>query len=838
MSIQSEITRIKEVRQNKRSDYEKLFNSIKQLVNFAKEVQNLRTNVAWNTLLHENQEMKSSWDSFEKLLTETNFISRVNALMTIDGSKYKEAGALKNIKDRLTRDYVTISVMGPVSAGKSVFLQALTGLDDNVIPVSSDTCTATKSFFKNSNTKSATVYFHDESEIIKIIMKHILLLNSWLKNKGNQTVTIIAETDVFGLNLASLVGKISQYGYLNDNLYKEETIAIDNKTSDCTSIDYYRTLKHYIENYSVYSQFVAHEPVSFNENEINAGQLKAFLAYNDNVSYANAVEHVEISWPLNAANGESLGDIHLIDTMGIGEAKLGVSEFLTSTLRDETDIALALCAVKEAASLVQDPNTKMFQKTLKNAIAGRKPEQWIYYLLNKYTSASDADVAKMKSDLQDSLTSGENKIFLDSNTWGIVEFLDSNKNPNREAVLNYFTNTVLFNLTKSIGDIDEHFISAAKSEIESLMEQYVKVKLALKNVKVPSLDKKAVVEHKLGAVKKKLSAKIDTLHAQSGDEIKNALFEYLDNNPFGCHFAYCFEASCEIQKKIRDLQSSLKKLNPAQRISARVEKLRDIIFPYINNYDTKNQFENGHAFSIMGLYCDKMFNAFVTNFTSVILGTMLVERFQNFKRDVWAAFINEGGLGNVLSGNVSEWPTAWTNKLEESNKYNDLKNALVKFNDTKVELKEEILQSIKAKLLECVYCHNDFRYNTVENNTTGQTTDNTGQFNDIQSFCLAVFNLLKNKENEIITGVKSDYDNFVGANVLSKQNNLLKEISNFILGQGGFFPYAQFAGEKYPIYNQLLDFYLDNYVAILGNTDDFSQKVAAIDLYNNIIKNN
>lgn len=284
MSIQSEITRIKEVRQNKRSDYEKLFNSIKQLVDFAKEVQNLRTNVAWNTLLHENQEMKSSWDSFEKLLTETNFISRVNALMTIDGSKYKEAGALKSIKDRLTRDYVTISVMGPVSAGKSVFLQALTGLDDNVIPVSSDTCTATRSFFKNSNKKSATVYFHDESEIIKIIMKHILLLNSWLKNKGNQTVTIIAETDVFGLNLASLVGKISQYGYLNDNLYKEETIAIDNKTSDCTSIDYYRTLKHYIENYSVYSQFVAHEPVSFNENEIKAGQLKAFLAYNDNVS--------------------------------------------------------------------------------------------------------------------------------------------------------------------------------------------------------------------------------------------------------------------------------------------------------------------------------------------------------------------------------------------------------------------------------------------------------------------------------------------------------------------------------------------------------------------------
>lgn len=341
MSIKSEIARIKEVRQNKRSDYEKLFNSVKQLVQFAKEVQNLRTNVAWNNLLHENQEMKSSWDSFEKLLTETNFISRVNALMTIDGSNYKEMGALKSIKDRLMRDYVTISVMGPVSAGKSVFLQALTGLDDNVIPVSSDTCTATRSFFKNSATKSATVYFHDEAEIIKIIMKHIVLLNMHLKNINNTTVTIINETDVLGLSLASIIGKISQYGYLNDSLYNSNTIAIDKETSDCTSIDYYKTLKHYIDNYSVYSSFVAHAPKIFSEEEIMTGQLKAFLAYDENVTYANAVEHVEISWPLQAANGESLGDIHLIDTMGIGEAKLGVSEFLTATLRDETDIALA-----------------------------------------------------------------------------------------------------------------------------------------------------------------------------------------------------------------------------------------------------------------------------------------------------------------------------------------------------------------------------------------------------------------------------------------------------------------------------------------------------------------
>lgn len=836
MSIEAEIARIKDVRRNKRSEYDTLFEKVKKLVDFVMKIQGLRANVAWGALLHENQKMKSSWDSFERLLKETKFISRVNAIMTVHNHNYVESGALKSIKDRITREYVTISVMGPVSAGKSVFLQALTGLDNNVIPVSPGTCTATRSFFRNSKTKSAKVFFHGESDIIKIIMKHITLLNMHLKNNNNTSVTIINDSDVLGASLASVVNKILQSGYLNDTLYNANTIAINRETSDCTSIDYYWTLKHYIDNYSVYSQYVAHEPILFEEGEIMQGNLKAFLAYDNKVTYANAVEHVEISWPLQAVDGESLGDIHLIDTMGIGEAKLGVSEYLTTTLRDETDIALALCAVKSAASLVQDPNTKMFQKTLKNAIVGRKPEQWIYYLLNKHTSATEADVNKMKSDLEDSLTSGENKIYLNSDTWGTVEFLDSDNNLNREAVLTYFTNTVLFNLTKSIDEIDEHFISTAKKEIDSLLDQYEKVKLALKNVKTPSLDKKAVVQGQLGAVKKKLSGQINKLQTQSGDEIKKALLEYFDKNPFGCHFAYCFDEYGEIQKKIHDIQPSLKGLNPAERISERVKKLRDIIYPYIEK-DTKNEFENGNAFSIMSYYCEKMFNAFVTNITSVILGTVLVERFQNFKRDVWDAFINEGGLGNLLSSNVSEWPFAWINMLEESTDYNDLKNALVKLNAAKVELKEEILQSIKAKLLECVYCHNDFRYNTVGSNFVGLTADNTGQFNDIQSFCLAVFNLLKNKENEIITGFKSDYDNFVGSNVVKKQHNLLKEISNCIFGQGGFFPFAQYAECKYPVSDQLQIFYITNYATIRGNTDNFSKKIAAIGLYNDIVKN-
>lgn len=833
MSIQTEIARIKEVRKNKRADYEKLFDDVKQLFIFAKEIQTLRVNVAWNTLLCENPEMKSSWDLFEKLLNETRFVSRVNALMVAKGDILEEAGALKNIKDRLWRDYVTISVMGPVSAGKSVFLQALTGLDNNVIPVSADTCTATKSFFTNSDSKSATVFFHKEPEIIKIIMKHIVLLNDYLKNRGNNTVTILRENEALGLSLSTIIGRVSQNGYLNDSLYDDSTIALDGqKTSDCTNKDYYKTLKHYIENYPIYSQYIGHDSESFNESQITSGSLKAFLAYDVDVTYANAVEHVEISWPLRASNGETLGDIHLVDTMGIGEAKLGVSENLTSTLRDEADIALALCAVKKAASLVQDPNTKMFQKILKNAIVGRKPEQWIYYLLNKYNDASSSDVEKMKSDLEESLTTGENKIFLNPNTWGVVQFVKQDGSLNRDTVLNYFTETVLFNLARSIGEIDEHFVFTATEEINSLMEISKQIKLSLKKVRVPSLDTKSVVRNILKEVKDVLAQKFDLVHAQNGDEIRTTLIQYFDENPLGCHFAYCFPTkSAEIRKSIKDYQKSLENLNPRQKIITRLDKLRDIMMPYINLALTKTDFENGEAFTMFKSFSDTFCEELVNQIRRVVENAQIIERFQNVKRDIWSVLINQGKLGSVASRNVVEWPYSFLELLDETNSYNDLKNAISEFNEKKLDLKNEILNSITTSVKRAVYTHNDFRYNTME------PSNNTGEFNDVQSWQLALFNLLKNKENEIINSIKSDYESFVGENVLKKQSDFLATISSCIFGQSGMLPNAIVLGKSYPVYDQLEKFYIDNYSKIFGENDVFSKKVEAVEIYNRIIKN-
>lgn len=95
MSIEAEIARIKDVRRNKRSEYDTLFEKVKKLVDFVMKIQGLRANVAWGALLHENQKMKSSWDSFERLLKETKFISRVNAIMTVHNHNYVESGALK-----------------------------------------------------------------------------------------------------------------------------------------------------------------------------------------------------------------------------------------------------------------------------------------------------------------------------------------------------------------------------------------------------------------------------------------------------------------------------------------------------------------------------------------------------------------------------------------------------------------------------------------------------------------------------------------------------------------------------------------------------------------------
>jgi len=74
MSIKSEIARIKEVRQNKRSDYEKLFNSVKQLVQFAKEVENLRTKIFCGKklfLLNKKKKTLPPWGAASSRLPRT-----------------------------------------------------------------------------------------------------------------------------------------------------------------------------------------------------------------------------------------------------------------------------------------------------------------------------------------------------------------------------------------------------------------------------------------------------------------------------------------------------------------------------------------------------------------------------------------------------------------------------------------------------------------------------------------------------------------------------------------------------------------------------------------------
>ena len=378
MSIQQHLAEIQANRAEQRESLELRESEFKAIKEFALRLEKLTHNPVWLSMIEESSARQKAWNSLCEYIKKTDFFNKVRTLFGSNANKYERGGALKDIWERISREYITISVMGPISAGKSQLLQLITGLGDNVIPVSADTCTATCTTFINDPRKIASIEFLTEQEVKNTLVEHIELLNAHLKNT-NQTGSltgIITKETASNLSLSDLITKIGSLGYLTDRLYSDHAIAIGNESTLGTSIGYYKTVRGYCENYAGgYSQYIAAPTLEMTENTVLSGEMKKFVSYgSDGSSAAFAVRKVTLYWPLNLGN-EDLGQVRLKDTMGVGESKIGVTKDLVNALRDESDIAIALCRVQKGQALATDVNTRTFMQVVKDSVVERSPEQ-------------------------------------------------------------------------------------------------------------------------------------------------------------------------------------------------------------------------------------------------------------------------------------------------------------------------------------------------------------------------------------------------------------------------------------------------------------------------------
>lgn len=324
-----------------------------------------------------------------------------------------------------------------------------------------------------------------------VLIKHINLLNLYyLNNKHDSNKQLkIAENHTIDDIISILKEQTHQY-FITPQGYDEAGVIIQtgqNPTSGFAR-GYCETLKDFVDNYDEYKNLLTNkEPLEFKEENINNGELRPYVSYVSGKPYCYAVEKVEVKCPLS---GGELKGIELVDTMGIGEPKVGVEEELTETLKNEVDIAIALYRVKTTDTYDEKSNSRIFHQRIKDSTKqenDRKPEQWIYYLLNLEGDVPFDRIDGFKKKIAENLE----PIKLPDSAWGNSSVLDT------ESINSYFINTVLGNLKQSITDIDRTFMKEANAKIEAIENKFIILFNHFSSLSIPDLNYEKYIDNKI-----------------------------------------------------------------------------------------------------------------------------------------------------------------------------------------------------------------------------------------------------------------------------------------------------------------------------------------------------
>lgn len=811
MPIQEHLAEIQANRAEQRRALEQRESEFKNIKDFAFKLEKLSHNPVWMAMINEAPARKKAWDSLWAYIQETDFFNKVRTLFGSNANAFERGGALKDIWERINREYITISVMGPISAGKSLLLQLITGLGDNVIPVSANTCTAACTTFINDPRKEATIEFLSEGEVKDILVEHIELLNAHLKNTNqtNSLTGIITKDTASNISLSTLMSKVQSYGYLSDNLYSEHAIAIGTESTLGTSFGYYKTVKAYCDNYhSGYSQYIGRtQNMSLNENEILSGELKRYVSYDANgSSVAFAVRKVTIYWPLNLGE-ENLGQIRLKDTMGVGEAKIGVTKDLVKALRDESDIAVALCCVKELQTLDTDVNTRTFVQVVKDSVEGRKPEQWIYYLLNKYANASVEDVNRVKGQLIAALAKGNVHIDLPEKNFSAVEFLLQNGENNYAGIANYFSSVILPNIVQNISIIDNFFVAKAQETLSDVLAAFKVIAGMFASFPIPSCNIEHYIKDVLREVQNAYFKLVD-IRASYEDEIQAALISHLKDYPLGSFVAMSLGHN-EIRSQI---VAEKKKLQPHELKEKEVSIAEKFVLSSLKEKYNDNHYRSGYAFTYFTEVFRDLEDSMGDDIEGVIGQTEVVNKVADIKEKIGELFITKGkiSLNNVTA---KGWLKAFVNELKKNEgDYPHLISCLEAFIEEDIDLKKNVIDTVRHIIHKVVSGYHNFGdLNVIE---------------DYGSWVRAMALCLVHKENRFSGIVRTEYSEQIGKEIRIAQEKFITSTNEFMVGPDGLLPNSTTLATPL-VFTELLKYYVDNYKTIFGE-DEYAKKQNAI----------
>lgn len=291
-----------------------------------------------SAIVDEKGELRVSSPLYPQLVQYPDMVANINEAQSDDVQVAirKYIGSLERLHQRFARKSVAIQVFGEAGSGKSTFIQSVTGLDNNVVLVSSgDHCTGATSFIKNSPYFEARIIPYTKAEILQIFNDIIReYQSSATTEKPMQELASFYEIKDFN---------VDDYGLKKQEALDAIGVYVDHFDTICKVLDKIEREGEIDPNYpdGKFLRLTDPKQVQQYVAQHNGGSDRG----EQPVLYYNflAVKYVRI---FKDFNYKKAGNIEIMDSVGFGDARTEntVKNNMCQSVADTCDIVVVLSA--------------------------------------------------------------------------------------------------------------------------------------------------------------------------------------------------------------------------------------------------------------------------------------------------------------------------------------------------------------------------------------------------------------------------------------------------------------------------------------------------------------
>ena len=661
----------------------------------------------WDAIIEESGESTATrWESLKGDISE--FKKNVYNLLETSGN-YE--GSLAEAYARAERSYLNLGSIGPWRRGKSELIARMTQLDSWIVPRSKlDKCTGTTINIINDK------YKYEDSEGVAQCAENVALIYHY---SVKEMCDILNQYfDYLGIDLHISASTQSEFkAFCNANRSRIQEIK-----GQVGKKGFKDTLDEYIEHVDEYYKNLDGKILTIMNLDTDASKK----LYRPCVSYRKTPDNIgtEVSYQVLATKkavvythfklvDTEVGKIQIVDTPGIGEKRIGVDDALETALKKDLDIAIGLGKV--APAIDDEDLVQQFHEKLKMELKGRKPEEWVFYLFNVWSTAADIDKDvvetvknKILTDLRAPICKGDvnypgigitknHTAFIDCrNDFSLLGYnKDNTLNMSDDKGIEPFIREVLEMMVHSIQNVDDAFYAKARDEYHQVKEEYENLKADLVTLGLKNYNMYNIIGDQIFALHKKLHS---FQMVNIVERIQNNI-QSLQDEPTGLALLkmYVDDTSTD-EKKLKDFGD-----NESKAIQYIYDRLKSI-WTQADNLP-EGLYVNNREFNV---YTEKkmgLFDEMKRDIANRIDESDAIVKVADRKNEFAQVFLNEGLMRYLLPDTDVEhfYQDICEELSKQATSYSHLISLFSGFNEFAVTIKDDIKALLNATLTACLH---------------------------------------------------------------------------------------------------------------------------------------